>query len=192
MEYYSAIKNERRPFSATWMELEIVIRASQVDQWVKKESTCNAGNTGDTGSASRLGRPPGEGNGNPLQYSCLENPMTEEHGRHVSMGSQRDGKTKETVRNFILGGSKITADDNCSYEIKMLASWKKSYDQPSQHIKNQRHYFANKGPSSQSYGFSSGHEWMWEFDYKESWALKNRCIWTVVLKTLESPPTSQS
>ena len=57
--------------------------------------------------------------------------------------------------------------------LKMLAPWKKSYDQPRQHIKKQRHYFANKGPSSQSYGFSSSHVWMWEFDYKESWAPKN-------------------
>ena len=56
------------------------------------------------------------------------------------------------------------------------------------HVKKQRHYFANKGPSSQCYGFSSGHVWMWELDYKESWALKNWCFWTVVLeKTLESP-----
>ena len=60
------------------------------------------------------------------------------------------------------------------------------YDQPRQDIKKQRHYFANKGPSSQSYGFSSSHVWMWELDYKESWVLKNWCIWTVVLeKTLE-------
>ena len=66
--------------------------------------------------------------------------------------------------------------------------WKKSYDQPRQHIKKQRHYFANKGPSSQRYGFSSGRVWMWELDYKESWTLKNWCFWTVVLeKTLESP-----
>ena len=66
--------------------------------------------------------------------------------------------------------------------------WMKSYDQPRQHIKKQRHYFANKGLSSQGYGFSSGHVWMWELDYKESWAPKNWCIWTVVLeKTLESP-----
>ena len=71
---------------------------------------------------------------------------------------------------------------------KMLAPWKKSYDQPRQHIKNQKHYFANKGPSSQSYGFSRSHAWMWELDHKESWALKNWCFWTVVLeKTLESP-----
>ena len=66
--------------------------------------------------------------------------------------------------------------------------WKESYDQLLQHIENQRHYFANKGPSSQGYGFSCGHVRMWELDYKESWVLKNWCFWTVVLeKTLESP-----
>ena len=71
---------------------------------------------------------------------------------------------------------------------KMLAPWKKSYDQPREHIKKQRHYFANKGLSSQSCGFSSSPVWMWELDYKESWALKNWCFWTVMLeKTLESP-----
>ena len=68
-----------------------------------------------------------------------------------------DGKTEETVSDFILGGSKITADGDCSHEIKMLVPWKKSCVQPRQHIKKQRHYFANKGPSSQGYGFSSGH-----------------------------------
>ena len=74
----------------------------------------------------------------------------------------------------------------------MLALWKKSYDQPRQYIKKQRHYFANKGPSSQSFGFSSGHVWMWELDYKESWAPKNWCFWTVVLeKTLERPLDSK-
>ena len=70
----------------------------------------------------------------------------------------------------------------------MLAPRKESYDQPRQKIKKQRHYFVNKGPSSQGYGFSSGHVWMWELDYKESWVPKNWCFWTVVLeKTLESP-----
>ena len=60
--------------------------------------------------------------------------------------------------------------------------------QPRQHIKKQRHYFANKGLSSQSYGFSSSHALMWELDYKESWELNNWCFWTVVLeKTLKSP-----
>ena len=70
----------------------------------------------------------------------------------------------------------------------MLTPWKESYDQPRQHIKKQTHCFVNKGPSSQGYGFSSGHVWMWKLDYKESWGPKNWCFWTVVLeKTLESP-----
>ena len=70
----------------------------------------------------------------------------------------------------------------------MLAPWKKSYDQPRQHIKKQRPYFADKGLSSQTYGFSRSHVWMWELHHKESWAPKNWCFWTVVLeKTLESP-----
>ena len=70
----------------------------------------------------------------------------------------------------------------------MLAPWKKSYDQLRQHIKKQRHYLANKGPSSQSYGFSRCHVWMWELYQKESWAPRNLCFWTVVLeKTPESP-----
>ena len=70
----------------------------------------------------------------------------------------------------------------------MLAPWKKSYDQPRQHIKKQRHYFANKGPSSQSYGISSSHIWMCELDHKENWVPKKWCFWTVVLeKTLENP-----
>ena len=70
----------------------------------------------------------------------------------------------------------------------MLALWKKSYDQPRQHSKKQRHKFTKKCPSSQSYDFSNSHVQMWEFDYKESWALKNQHFWTVVLeKTLESP-----
>ena len=74
-----------------------------------------------------------------------------------------------------------------SWNLKTLALWK-SYSQPRQHIKKQRHYFANKDLSSQSYDFSSSHVWMWELGYKESWALKNWCFWTVVLeKTLENP-----
>ena len=70
----------------------------------------------------------------------------------------------------------------------MLAPWKKSYDQPRQHIKKQRQHLADKGPSNQSYGFSSSHVWMWALDYKESGAPKNWCFWPVVLEeTLESP-----
>ena len=67
----------------------------------------------------------------------------------------------ETVADFIFLGSKITADGDCSHEIKRrLLSWKENYDQPRQHIKKQRHYFANKGSSSQGYGFTSGLVWM--------------------------------
>ena len=73
-------------------------------------------------------------------------------------------------------------------KLKDTYSWKESYDQPRQHIKKQKHYFDNKGQSSQGYGFSSSHVWVWELDYKESWAQKNWCFCTAVLeKTLESP-----
>ena len=72
-------------------------------------------------------------------------------------------------------------------KLKDVCSLKKSYDQPIEHIKKQRHYFANKDPTNQIYGFSSSHVWMWELDHKESWVPKNRCFWTVMLeKTLES------
>ena len=63
-------------------------------------------------------------------------------------------------------------------KLKTLAPWKKSNDKPRQHVKKQRHYFADKGPYSQSYGFPSGHVWMWELDCEEGWALKNWCFWT--------------
>ena len=69
-----------------------------------------------------------------------------------------------------------------------LRLWWGSYDQPRQHIKKQRHYFANKGPSSQSHGFSSSHVWMWELDYKESWAPRNWCFWTVCWRKLLRVP----
>ena len=99
---------------------------------------------------------------------------------------QIDGETVETVTDFIFGGSKIIQMVTAAMKLD-LTPWKKSYDQSRQHIKKQRHYFANKDPSSQSYGFSSGHVWMWEPNYKQSWALKNWCFSTVVLqKTLES------
>ena len=69
---------------------------------------------------------------------------------------------------------------------KTFFPWKKSNEHSRQHIKKQRHYFANKGPSSQGYGFSSSYVWMWELDYKESWMPKNWCFWTVVLDSWES------
>ena len=102
---------------------------------------------------------------------------------------QIDGETMETVTVFFGGG----LQNHCRWWLqpwnwKMLTPWKESYDQHRQHIKKQRHYFVNKGLSSQGYGFSNSHVWMWELDYKESWALKNWCFWLVVFeKTLESP-----
>ena len=101
-------------------------------------------------------------------------------------------ETTETVTDFVFLGSKIIANGDCSHEIKRKVMeeklWKKSYDQPKQHIKTQRHCFADKGPSSRSYGFSSSHIWMWELNHEENWVPKNWYFWSVVLeKTLESP-----
>ena len=99
-----------------------------------------------------------------------------------------DGETMETVTDFIFLGSKVTADGDCIHEIKrcLLFGWKVMTNLDS--LLKTRHYLANKGPSSQSYGFPSSHVWMWELDCEESWAPKNWCFWTVVLeKTLESP-----
>ena len=91
---------------------------------------------------------------------------------------QIDGETVEMVGDFILGGCKISADGDFSHEIKRcLILGRKSMTHLDSILKSQRHYFANKGPSSQSYGFSSCHVWMWELDYKESWVLKNWCFY---------------
>ena len=101
----------------------------------------------------------------------------------VTYGPITSWQIMETVSDFIFSGSKINADGASSHEIKrhLLLGRKTRHC-----IKKQRHHFANKGPYSQSYGFSSSHVWMW--DYKEVWVLKNWCFWTVVLeKTLASP-----
>ena len=105
---------------------------------------------------------------------------------------QIDGVTTETVSDFIFLGSKITPDGDCSHEVKRhLLLGRKAMTNLDSILKS-RDTFANKGPSSQSYDFSSSHVWMWELDYKESWAPKNWCFWTVVLeKTLESPLDSK-
>ena len=101
---------------------------------------------------------------------------------------QIDGETVEIVADFVFLGSRITAHGDCTHEIKTLTPWKESYDQHRQHIRKQKYYFTNKGPSLQGYGFYISHVWIWELEYKESWVLKNWCFWTVVLeKTLESP-----
>ena len=97
----------------------------------------------------------------------------------------------ETVRDFYFGRgvSKSLQMVTTAMKLKEFSSpWKKSYDQTRQHIKKQRHYFADNVPSSQGYFFSSSYVWMWELDYKKSWAPKHCCFWTMVLeKTLESP-----
>ena len=110
---------------------------------------------------------------------------------------QMDGETVETVTDFIFWGSKITADGDCSHEIKRcLFLGRKVMTNLDSMLKSRditlptkvQHCFTNKGLSSQNYGFSSSQVQMWELDGKESWALKNWCFWTVVLKkTLESP-----
>ena len=112
----------------------------------------------------------------------------EDHGIQSHRFMANRWRNNGNSDRFYFLGFQIIADGDCSHEIKrylLLAN--KSYDQPRQHIKKLRHYFTNKGPSSQSYDFSNSHVWMWELDYKESWAPKNWCFWTVVLeKTLES------
>ena len=100
-----------------------------------------------------------------------------------------DGETVETVSDFTFLG----LQNHCRWWLqpwnwKMLTPWKKRYDQPREHIEKQRPYFGNKGQSSESYGFSCGHVWMWELNCEESWAPKIWCFRTVVLeKILESP-----
>ena len=112
---------------------------------------------------------------------------------------QIDGETMETVRDFIFGAPKalqmviaaMKLKDACFLEEKLWSTYR-------QHIKKQRHYFANKGPSSQSYGFSSNHVWLWELDCKESWAPKNWCFYCGVVEDsweslgLQGDPTSPS
>ena len=113
----------------------------------------------------------------------------EDHGiwSHHFMGN-RWGNSGKTVSDFIFGGSKITADGDCSHEIKRCLLLGRKVMTNLDRILKSRDYFANKGLSSQGYGFSSGHVWMWELDCEESWVPKNWCFWTVVLeKTLESP-----
>ena len=103
---------------------------------------------------------------------------------------QRDGEALETVRDFSWAPKSLPIV-TAAMKLKD-APWKKNYDKSIQCIKKQTHHFADKGLSSQSYSFSSSHVWMWELDYKESWAPKNWCFGTVVLeKTLESPLDSK-
>ena len=98
------------------------------------------------------------------------------------------GKQRKQCQALFFWAPKSLQMVTAAMKLKTLTPWKESYDQPRQHIERQRHYFANKGPSSQGYGFSCGHVWMWELDCEEGWVPKNWCFWTVLLeKTLESP-----
>ena len=113
---------------------------------------------------------------------------------------QTDGETMETVRESIFLGSKITADGDCCHEIKRhLILGRKAMTNLDSVLKSREHFFVNKGPSSQSYSFSSSHVWMWELNHKEGWVLKNWSFSTVVLEKnswefllLQGDPTSQS
>ena len=101
---------------------------------------------------------------------------------------QIDGETVEIVTDFIFLGSKIIADGDCSHEIKRHLLLGRKVMTNLDSIPKSRHYFARKVCLVKAMVFSSGHVWMWELDCEESWALKNWCFWTVVLKkTLESP-----
>ena len=105
--------------------------------------------------------------------------------------ANRWGNSGNSDRLF-WGAAKSLQMANAAMKLKDTCSLEEKLDQHRQHIKKQRHYFANKGLSSQSYGFSSSHLWTWELDYKESWMLKFWCCWTVVLeKTLESSSDSK-
>ena len=98
------------------------------------------------------------------------------------------GKQWKQWQALFFGAPKSLQMMIAALKLKDRYSLEESYDKTRQHIKKQRHYFANKGSTSQSYGFSSSHVWMWKFDYKESWVPKNWCFWPVVLeKTLKSP-----
>ena len=112
-----------------------------------------------------------------------------DHGIQSNHFMANRWETVETLRDCFWGGSKITADGDCSHDIKRhFLLGRKAVTNLNSILKSRDINFPNKGLSSQNYGFSSSHVWMWELDYKESWAPKNWCYWTVVLgKSLESP-----
>ena len=102
------------------------------------------------------------------------------------------GKQRKQWLTLFFWAPKSLQMVTAAMKLKHTFFLEESYDKPRQPIKKQRHHFANKGPSCQSYSFSSSHVWMCELDYKESWVWKNWCFWTVVLeKTLESPLDSK-
>ena len=112
---------------------------------------------------------------------------------HDPLLANRWGNNGNSERLYFLGAPKSLQTVTAAMKLKDTSPWEKSYHQPRQHIKKQRHYFANKGPSSQSYGFSSSHVWMWELAHKEDWVLKNWWFWAVLLgkKLLRVPWTAR-
>ena len=140
---------------------------------VVRHPPANAGDIRDTGLIPGSRRFPGGGHSNPLQYSCLDNPMNRGAWQAIV---HRVAKSQTCMHTL------------CNRFSRSPHFYWTSYGQPRQHIKKQTRYSANKVLPSQNFGFPSNHVWTWELDYKESWALKNWCFWTVVLeKTLESP-----
>ena len=133
---------------------------------------------------------PGKSHGWRCLASCNlwgheESDMTEQLHFHFSLSCIGEGNGNLTP--VFLPGESQGRESLVGCRLWGL-TWLKQLSSSRQHIKKQKHYFANKGPSSQGYGFSISHVWMWELDYKESLAQKNWCFWTVVLeKTLESP-----
>ena len=101
------------------------------------------------------------------------------------------GKQWKQCQTLFFWAPKSLQMVTAAMKLKDAYSLKESYDQPRQHIKMQRHYFANKGQSTQGYGFSSGHVWIWQLDYKDSWAQTNWCFWTVVFEKTLDPWTAR-
>ena len=129
----------------------------------------------------------------PSHHLCLQIWLQSLAKLQWTKQNAKSSKLYQVLLTYVPGqtiflGSKITANGDCSHKIKTLAPWKKRYDNPRQHTKKQRHYFADKSPYHQTYAFSSTHVGMWELNHKEGWTLKNWCSWAVVLeKTLKSP-----
>ena len=105
--------------------------------------------------------------------------------------ANRRGKSGNSDRFYFPGLQNHCGGWLQPWNLKTLTPWRESYEKPRQHIKKQRHHFADKGLDTQSYGFSNSHVQMWELDHKEDWELKNWCFLTVVLYTLESPLDSK-
>ena len=131
-----------------------------------------------------------------LLWLKAQHSENEDHGIwYQHLMANRCGNNGNSVRLYFFWAPKSLQMVTATMKEKKkntLTPWKKSYYQPRQHIKKQRHYFANRGPSIRGYGFSSSHVWMWVLDYKEGWALNNWCFWTLVLeKTMGVPWTAR-